>query len=202
MISFLNFKLFNFSFMAFNWQDIKTKATPYLEKITPLVNKAKDLGGKAVDFTGKQLQNTPIVLKNEEEFETLKKEKRFILIATEDGSKEAQEILLRSPIWSTIVWTENASLRFLSLSTTPEFARNHDFTGPISMKVYWNGEVKHSFSDIESIKKWWENRDYDGGENQAPEAPVSSELKETVTLTESPKTPEPTVVQTPKDPLV
>ena len=185
--------------MAFNWQDIKTKATPYLEKITPLVNKAKDLGGKVVDFTGKQLQNTPVVLKNEEEFETLKKEKRFILIATEDGSKESQEILLRSPIWSTIVWTENASLRFLSLSTAPELGRNHDFTGPVSMKVYWNGEVKHSFSDIDSIKKWWDNRDYDGGENPVPETSEVSISPETASTTETVKTPEP---QTSKDPLV
>lgn len=188
--------------MAFNWQDIKTKATPYLEKITPLVNKAKDLGGKAVDFTGKQLQNTPIVLKNEEEFETLKKEKRFILIATEDGSKEAQEILLWSPVWSTIVWTENASLRFLSISTTPELARSQDFIGPVSMKVYWNGEVKHSFSDLPSLKKWWENRDYDGGENRTSETPVASTPTETSSLAESPKAPEPPIAETPKDPLV
>ena len=56
-----------------NWEALKQKTIPF-------VDKAKAAGIKALDFTQKQMQSTPITIKNEAEFETLKTEKRLIII--------------------------------------------------------------------------------------------------------------------------
>lgn len=45
------------------------------------------------------------------------------------------------------------------------------------MKVYWLGEIKHTFTDIDSIKKWWNDRNYDGSENTGIKNPVQEEKK-------------------------
>ena len=121
-----------------NWNDLKQKASPYLEKLTPYVEKGKIYGAKALDFTQKQLQNTPIVLKNVSEYESyLALSKRLILIGYNEEDPVTQEVLLRGPIWSTMAWSDNASLRFFSIQSSGELATHLGITSPVDMRVYY-----------------------------------------------------------------
>lgn len=159
-----------------DWNALKQKTSSYLQKATPYVEKAKVYGGKALDFTQKQLQNTPIVLKTVAEYETLVVDaKRLILIGYDEANPLSQELLLRTPVWSTQAWSDNASLRFFSLQTSPEVASQFGFTSGLDMRVFYVGEETLHLTDIESIKNWWKDRIYDG---KAPEK-KSSDIPET-----------------------
>ncbi len=57
------------------------------------------------------------------------------------------------------------------------------------MKVYWHGEVVHTLTDIDSIKKWWNDRNYDGSENVDIKNPTPVEEKSTTQNVE--KQPDP-----------
>ena len=149
------------------------KASPYLEKITPYVEKGKIYGAKALDFTGKQIQNTPIALKNVTEYEKiLTLSKRLILIAYDEEEAISQDIVLRSPVWSTMAWSDNASIRFFSIQSSSELATHLGITSPVDMRVYYGGGETHHFTDIESMKKWWKDRCY---LNDAEVSTVTSE---------------------------
>lgn len=144
-----------------NWNDLKNKASPYLERVNPYIEKGKTYGAKAIDFTQKQLQNTPIVLKNVSEYESiLALSKRFILMAYTEEDAPSQEMLLWSPVWSTLAWSDNASIRFFSVQSAPEIAQHLGVNTSVDMRVYYGwGETWH-FTDVESIKKWWKDRCY------------------------------------------
>lgn len=144
-----------------NWSELKQKVVPYIEKATPYVEKAKVYGGKALDFTQKQLQNTPIVLKNKDEYDAIVVDaKRLILIGYDESSPLAQELLLRSPVWSANAWSDNASLRFYTYTLAPDIMSHVGAVSPVDMRVYYQGNEVFHFSDIESIKNWWKNRNY------------------------------------------
>ncbi len=121
-----------------DWQALKQRTSSYLEKATPYVEKAKVYGGKALDFTQKQLQNTPIVLKNVAEYEALVIDvKRLILIGYDERDPLSQEILLRTPVWSTQAWSDNASLRLFSTQTSPELAAHFSPVSAVDMRVFY-----------------------------------------------------------------
>ncbi|MDD2694164.1 MAG: hypothetical protein PHY14_04530 [Candidatus Gracilibacteria bacterium] len=156
-----------------DWNALKQKTSSYLQKATPYVEKAKQYGGKALDFTQKQIQNTPIVLKTVAEYETLVVDaKRLILIGYDETNPLSQELLLWTPVWSTQAWSDNASLRFFSLQTSPEIARQFGFTSGVDMRVFYVGEETLHLTDMGTIKTWWKNRYYDG--NIPEEKPSST----------------------------
>jgi hypothetical protein len=131
-------------------------------KLDPFFDKAKEAGYKALDFTQKQLQNTPIVLKTIDEYTLLRTSKRFVLIAYDEKDPIAREILLRSPVWSAQAWSDAAELRFVEISSAPDIIRNLGITTSMDMRVWYAGEETFRGSDIDSIKKWWKTRCYDG----------------------------------------
>ena len=57
------------------------------------------------------------------------------------------------------------------------------------MKVYWHGEVVHTLTDIDSIKKWWNDRNYDGSESVDIQNPTQGEKKSEIPKAETPKDP-------------
>ena len=145
-----------------NWQELRQKSLPYLEKITPYVDTAKEYSLKALDFTQKQLQNTPIVLKSITEYEVLVGMKRLILIGYDEKHPLAQELLIRAPLWSTLAWGDNATIRFYTPQGASELARHLHFDAPFDMRVYYGGNETFHAKDIEAIKAWWKDRCYDG----------------------------------------
>ncbi len=145
-----------------NWQELKQRSLPYIAKITPYIEKSKEYGIKALDFTQKQIENTPIVLKTLAEYEAAILSKRLILIGYDASHDLAQDILLRSPIWSTIAWSDNATIRFYTPQLANDLARHLRFDTPVDMRIYFGGAETYRSTDIEAIKLWWKARCYDG----------------------------------------
>ena len=145
-----------------NWQELKQKTLPYVEKITPYVEKSKEYWLKVLDFTQKQIQNTPIVLKTIAEYEAAVLSKRLILIWYDELNPLSQDILLRSPIWSTIAWSDNATIRFYTPQLASELARHLGLDTPVDMRIYFGSVETYHARDIEGIKNWWKERCYDG----------------------------------------
>lgn len=161
-----------------DWNSLKQKTSSYIQKATPYMEKAKMYGNKALEFTQKQLQQTPIVLKTLAEYEASVVDiKRLILIGYDETNPLSQEILLRTPVWSTQAWSDNASLRFFSLQTSPEIAQQLGFLGGVDMRVYYIGEETFHTQDIDALKSWWKTRCYDGrcDEPAVSESPASPE---------------------------
>lgn len=136
-----------------NWEALKQKTIPF-------VDKAKAAGIKALDFTQKQMQSTPITIKNVAEFETLKAEKRLIIITYKESEPLAREILLRTPMWGAQAWTDAATLRFLVADQTPELVAHLGITTPVDMKVWYNGKKTYEANSFDSILAWWDTRCY------------------------------------------
>lgn len=86
--------------------------------------------------------------------------KRLIVISYDETTSEGKEILLWSPVWSAIAWTDNASLRFIASISTPDLAKHLDMSGPVSMKVWYDSLPTITCVDLLSIKQWWSNREY------------------------------------------
>lgn len=95
--------------------------------------------------------------------------KRFILIGYDESSPLSQEIVLRTPLWSANAWTDNASLRFYTYTLSPDITSHLGALPPVDMRVYYQGNEVHHFSDIESIKNWWKNRNYAILDTEAPQ---------------------------------
>ncbi len=145
-----------------DWKSLTSKLDPYIEKMDPYLEKAKDAGYKALDFTQRQLQNTPIVLKNMEEYRLLLTSKRFILIAYDEKNPLSREIVLRSPVWSAQAWSDAAEIRFVEISKAPDIITHLGITNPVDMHIWYLGEETAHITDVESIKSWWKDRSYDG----------------------------------------
>jgi hypothetical protein len=134
--------------------------TDKLKTLTPYLDQAKVYGWKALEFTARQAQGTPVFIQNEEEYNIHSSLKRSILIAYDDREKISQEILLRTPVWATKAWMDAATIRYLSISATPDLARLIGITTPIEMRIAYNGDEYLRSSDLETIKSWWDKRCY------------------------------------------
>ena len=145
-----------------NWQELKQRSLPYIAKITPYIEKSKVYWLKALDFTQKQIQNTPIVLKTLTEYMEVVQSKRLILIWYDEKSPLVPELLLRAPLWSTLAWWDNATIRFYTPQLASELARQLGIDTPVEMRIYFGGVETFHATDIEVIKSWWKDRCYDG----------------------------------------
>jgi hypothetical protein len=114
----------NFASLKNNILPFLSKAKTYGEKAKVYGEKAKIYGEKALDFTQRQIQNTPIFLKTEEAYNIHVSAKRAVFIAYDENEKIAQEVLLRSPVWAAKAWTDNAEIRYLSITQSGDLARN------------------------------------------------------------------------------
>jgi hypothetical protein len=141
-----------------DWKSLTSKLDPYIDK-------AKDAGYKALDFTQKQLQNTPVVLKTMQEYTLLRTSKRFVLITYDESDPLSREIILRSPVWSAQAWSDAAELRFVEVSSGPDIVWNLGINTTVDMRVWYIGNETFHGTDVETIKKWWKTRCYDGKES-------------------------------------
>lgn len=147
--------------------------TTIKSKLTPIFDQAKVYGGKALDFTQKQAQGTPIFLKTEEAYNILESSKRAIVIGYDENNTLSQEVTLRAPVWSAKAWMDNAEIRYISLSKTPELAQVIGMQGPVEMRVSYEGQEYLRTNDLTVMKQWWEKRCYKDVEESA-NIPVSS----------------------------
>jgi hypothetical protein len=148
------------------------------ENLTPFLDQAKTYGVKALQFTQKQAQNTAIFLKTEEEYNIAQTAKRAIFIAYDDTNPLSEEILLRSPVWTTKAWMDTAEVRFLSITASPDLARTLWVTGPIEMRVSYTGKEYLRTNSLEEILKWWDNRCYHTDGDVHTESPIHDPLQQ------------------------
>jgi hypothetical protein len=153
------------------FQDLKEKARPYLKKTEPYIEKAKDYGEKALDFTLEQAAATPVFLQNEEAVNIHFSSRRSILFSYDETDDTAKNLALLFPVWGTKAWMDAAELRFISLSKSKDLAKTLKISGPVEMKVSFEGKEFLRTNDIAVIKEWWNNRCY----TEAKEAPVPKE---------------------------
>lgn len=148
------------------------------ENLSPFIEKAKIYGTKWMEFAQKQAQNTPIFLKTEEEYKALLEAKRSILIAYNETDPLAQEVLLRSIVWSTKAYMDNAQIRFISIQANESLAKNLNITGPIEMRITYAGVEYLRTNNLEDILKWWDNRCYHTDGDIHTESPIHDPLNQ------------------------
>jgi hypothetical protein len=137
------------------------------EKLTPYIEKAKDASQKALVFTEQQVQNTPIFLKNEEEYNIHITAKYAIVVAYDETHEVAHTVRMLMPIWSTQAWTDMAKLRYISTKKSGELTQSLWYTSPFSLRVFSLGNEVARFDDITLAQAWWKNRTYTSGEKLA-----------------------------------
>ena len=130
------------------------------EKLTPYIEKAKDASQKALVFTEKQVQNTPIFLKNEEEYNIHITAKYAIVVAYDETHEVAHTVRMMMPIWSAQAWTDMAKLRYISNKKDGELVQSLGYTLPFSLRVFCLGNEVARFDDITLAGAWWKNRVY------------------------------------------
>ena len=150
-----------------NWKQIIEKAQPLISKTkeianktTPIVNKAKTYWSNTIAFMWKQLEQTPMFLKTEEEYNIHASAKRAISIAYDSRDSVSEDIRVMSPIWSTLAWTDTAQLKFIEISTNEDLSRNIGFKWPLEMRVSYMWEEYIRCNTLEDIKNWWKTRTY------------------------------------------
>lgn len=63
-------------------------------------------------------------------------------------------------MWAAKAWTDTAEIRYISLTQTPELAQAIKMTGPVEMRVFFEGNEYLKTNDIATMKQWWDNRSY------------------------------------------
>lgn len=142
----------------------KKVATETAEKLSkkaePMVKKAKGYTSDAVAYVGKQIEQTPIFIKTEAEYNEFITNKRTISIAYDSRDISSESIRLMMPIWATQAWTDAADLKYIEISSTEELVKILKIKGPLEMRVSYMEEEFGRFSTLQSIKEWWKSRDY------------------------------------------
>lgn len=157
------------------FQHLKETVTPLVQKTGPIIEKARDYGEKALDFTLEQAATTPMFLQDEETYNIHMSLKRSILVAYDESDETIKNLALLFPIWGTKAWMDTASLKFLSLTKNRDLAKTLNISGPIEMRVAYNGKEYLKTNTLEEIKSWWENRCY----TDEVSTPPSSEKTDT-----------------------
>lgn len=143
-----------------DWKKITEKINPYIKKMDPYIDKAKEYWQKAVKFTEDQIQTTPLFIHTHAEYDALVWEKRVVLIAYDDNHSVAQDIRLLSPIWVTRAFMDTAKLRFISMSESQELIHALGLSSPLDMRVRYQWEETLHLTDLQDIKKWWQDPTY------------------------------------------
>lgn len=107
-----------------NWNTLIEKTKNLTEKGRPILKKAKTYGSDAIAFVGKQVEQTPIFIKTEEEYNIEVSKKRSIIIAYDNTNPNNEFVRIMIPVWSSLAWTDTASMRYIELSNNSELSKN------------------------------------------------------------------------------
>jgi hypothetical protein len=106
------------------WKDLIEQTRKITEKSKPIMKQAQMYGSHTLAFLGKQVEQTPIYIKTEEEYNIHSSEKRSICIAYDSSKEVAEFIHIMMPVWATKAWTDAATLKYIEVSNNPDLARN------------------------------------------------------------------------------
>ncbi len=155
-----------------DWKKLISPLTPYIDKLNPYMGTVREYGQKAVEFVEDQLQSTPLFIKTQLEYDEIFATKRLILIAYDPTHLVAQDVRLLSSVWMTRAFMDNATLRFIDLIESAEFARNIWLIWPIDMRVRYMGDDSVHLTEIADIKTWWQSPIYQKQNQIISDAPV------------------------------
>ena len=157
-----------------DWKSLVDKTKTLAQKAKPLVDKTKAIGKKAspvvkkakwywsdaVAYVWKQIEQTPIFLRTEEEYNEFFAAKRSILVAYDSTHASSEDIRVMMPVWATQAWTDAAVLKYIETSENPDLVKTLKITWPLEMRIAYMGEEYARLSDIDAIKAWWKSRNY------------------------------------------
>ena len=183
-------------------KSIAQKAKPLVDKTkviaqkaSPVVKKMKWYGSEAVAYVWKQIEQTPIFLRTEEEYNEFLIPKTSILVAYDSTHATSEDIRIMMPIWATQAWTDAAELKYIEISDNVDLAKTLKINWPIEMRVAYMGEEYGRFGDIDTIKAWWKSRNYIQDENidvsitEKPESVTTDMPDPLIDIEKKPKTP-------------
>lgn len=143
-----------------NWQSLIDTTKTLAKKTTPVISRVKWYWSDALAYVGKQVEQTPIFLKTEEEYNEFFASKRAILIAYDNRDAVSEDIRMMLPVWATQAWTDTAELKYIEISGNPDLVKILKITWPIEMRISYMREEYGRLSDIQAIKDWWKSRQY------------------------------------------
>ena len=111
-----------------DWKSLLEKTKTITEKSKPLLEKAKVYGSSAIAFVGKQVEQTPIFIKTEEEYNIHASEKRSLCITYDSKDIVSETVRIMMPVWSTQAWTDTAVLKYIELSGSEELRSSLQIT--------------------------------------------------------------------------
>lgn len=157
-----------------DWKNLKEKTQWLIEKSKPIVNKAKEYGSSAIAFAGKQIEQTPIFIKNEEDYNIHMSAKRAIFVAYDQKWNASEFVRMMIPVWWTQAWTDAAEIKYLETDTHKELAEILNIQWPVEMRVYYSWTEYARHNSLDEIKKWWKDRNYK--KDDVPVTPVNDPL--------------------------
>lgn len=83
-----------------------------------------------------------------------------------------------APVWVSLAWKDAAQFRLYSIKNTPDLATHIGVTSPVDMRVYFEGKEVYHAADLQSIKNWWDKRDYGDIHDTPPVSIESDPLKQ------------------------
>lgn len=72
---------------------------------------------------GKQIEQTPIFIKTEAEYNEFITGKRTIMVAYDSRDISSESIRIMMPIWATQAWTDAADLKYIEISSSEELVK-------------------------------------------------------------------------------
>lgn len=91
-------------------------------------------------------------------------QKRVIIIAFDENNDSEKEIVKMFPIWQTKAFIDTTSLRYMNIEKSEMLLKEKNFSLPLEMRIFFEGNETQRINDLEAIKNWWksEKRDYKG----------------------------------------
>jgi hypothetical protein len=171
-------------------KDFTEKAKPLFDKTklltqkaSPLIQRARNYGSDAIAFVGKQVEQTPMFLRTEEEYNLHHESKRSILIAYDSrDTLISEKVRISMPIWATQAWTDAAELKYIEISTNEDLAKLLGISGTLEMRVAYAGEDYERFSTFDAVKNWWQIRNYIHGDTDTTIESRDKTIQETPIL--------------------
>lgn len=121
--------------------------------------KAKNAAGKALEFVEDKLQETPLFVRTQDEYNSLVKERRAIILAFDEKNEISKELMVLLPVWQTEAFIDSATFRYMNFESSAEIIKNENYS-PLEMRVYFEGQENFRFHSAEEIKNWWKAREY------------------------------------------
>jgi hypothetical protein len=111
-----------------DWKNLKDNATIWTTKATEIAKKwfetSKEYAEKTGVWSYDKLKESKFTLKNIQDYEALKEEKRYVIFCIRDNDAFTKSFLLLLPIVFTKVWIESWSLRII-IEEGSEVLREH-----------------------------------------------------------------------------